>query len=89
MLITTTAFSAYVYHRAEQRIEQDAALLMELQLAQLIEHMDASPGAGGEWREFAQLLASSADPELRLGVAFFDPSGRRLISIGAAFVFRA
>ena len=84
MLITTTAFSAYVYHRAEQRIEQDAALLMELQLAQLIEHMDASPGSVGEWREFAQLLASSADPELRLGVAFFDPSGRRLISIGAA-----
>ncbi len=84
MLITTTAFSAYVYHRAAQRIEQDAGLLMELQLAQLIEHMDASPGAIGEWREFANLQASSGDPELRLGIEFFDPDGRRLVSVGAA-----
>jgi signal transduction histidine kinase len=84
MLITTSAFSAYVYHRAEQRIDQDAGLLMELQLAQLIEHMDASPGAVGEWREFANLQAASGDPELRLGIAFFDPEGRRLVSVGAA-----
>jgi len=84
MLITTSAFSAYVYHRAEQRIDRDAGLLMELQLAQLIEHMDAAPGAVGEWREFAELQASSGDPELRLGIEFFDPEGRRLVSVGAA-----
>jgi len=84
MLITTSAFSAYVYHRAEQRIDQNAGLLMELQLAQLIEHMDAAPGAVGEWREFANLQAASGDPELRLGIEFFDPEGRRLASIGAA-----
>jgi heavy metal sensor kinase len=84
MLITTSAFSAYVYHRAELRIEKDAGLLMELQLAQLIEHMDATPGAISEWREFADRQAASGDPELRLGVAYFDPDGRRLLSVGAA-----
>ena len=84
MLITTSAFSAYVYNRAEKRIDQDAGLLMELQLAQLIEHMDAAPGAVGEWREYADLQVSSGDPELRLGIEFFDPDGRRLVSVGAA-----
>jgi len=84
MLITTSAFSAYVYNRAEKRIDKDAGLLMELQLAQLIEHMDASPGSVGDWREFADLQISSGDPELRLGIEFFDPEGRRLISVGAA-----
>ncbi|MCX5739497.1 MAG: ATP-binding protein [Proteobacteria bacterium] len=84
MLITTSAFSAYVYNRAEKRIDQDAGLLMELQLAQLIEHMDATPGAVGEWREYADLQVSSSDPELRLGIEFFDPDGRRLVSVGAA-----
>jgi heavy metal sensor kinase len=84
MLVTTAAFSAYVYHRAEQRIERDAGLLLELQLAQLIEHMDATPGEIGDWREFADRQASSGDPELRLGIEFFDPEGRRLVSVGAA-----
>ena len=84
MLITTSAFSAYVYHRAEQRINKDSRLLMELQLAQLIEHMDATPGAVGEWREFADRQASSGDPELRIGIDYFDPAGQRLVSVGAA-----
>ena len=84
MLVTTSALSAYVYHRAEQRIDKDAGLLMELQLAQLIEHMDATPGAIGEWREFAERQASSGDPELRLGVEYFDPDGRLLVSAGIA-----
>ena len=84
MLITTAGFSAYVYHRAEQRIEADAGLLLELQLAQLIEHMDATPGEIGDWREFAERQAASGDPELRLGIEFFDPEGRRLVSVGAA-----
>jgi len=82
--ITTSAFSAYVYHRAEQRINKDSRLLMELQLAQLIEHMDATPGAVGEWREFADRQASSGDPELRIGIDYFDPAGQRLVSVGAA-----
>ena len=84
MLVTTSAFSAYVYHRAEQRIDKDAGLLLELQLAQLIEHMDATPGAVGEWREFAERQASSGDPELRIGIEYFDPEGRSLVSAGAA-----
>ncbi len=48
---------------------------MELQLAQLIEHMDATPGAVGEWREFADRQVSSGDPDLRIGIEFFDPEG--------------
>ena len=82
--ITMSAFSTYVYHRAEQRINKDSRLLMELQLAQILEHMDASPGAVGEWREFADRQASSGDSELRIGIDFFDPDGRRLLSVGAA-----
>lgn len=84
MLITTSAFSAFVYARAEQRIRKDAGLLMELQLAQLLAYIDAHPGAVEEWREFAERQAQGADPELRVGVQFFHTDGRPATSVGAA-----
>jgi heavy metal sensor kinase len=84
MLVTTSVFSAYVYRRAEKRIQKDAGLLMELQLAQLVAFVDDHPGAIGEWRDFAQRLAEGADPELRIGVHFYDTEGRALASVAAA-----
>lgn len=84
MLITTSAFSVFVYHRVEQRIQKDAGLLMELQLAQLIAYIDDHPGATREWAVFGDRLVEGADPELRLGIEFFDLDGRSVGSVGAA-----
>ena len=53
--ITTAAFSAYVYHRAEQRIHKDSGLLMELQ-------PDAIPNAANLDPEFTN---PPFDPEQR------------------------
>jgi heavy metal sensor kinase len=84
MLITTSLFSIFVYSRAERRIRKDAALLMEMQLAQLVSHVDSHPGAVEEWKAFAERQAEGADPDLRVGVQFFHPDGRPAASVGAA-----
>jgi heavy metal sensor kinase len=84
MLISTSLFSIFVYTRAERRIRKDAALLMEMQLAQLVSYVDSHPGAVEEWRAFAERQAQGADPELRVGIQFFHPDGRPAASVGAA-----
>lgn len=85
MLVTASAFSAYVYERAERGIEKDAKTLVKLQLAQVLEYMAAHPGDPASWTAFAQRQVSAADPDLRLGLSLYDPEGAIVHEAGSAF----
>jgi len=85
MLVTTSAFSAYVYERAERGIEKDAKTLVKLQLAQVLEYMAAHPRDVASWTAFAQRQVGAADPDLRLGISIFDPKGAIVHEAGSAF----
>lgn len=85
LLVTVSAFSAYVYERAERGIEKDAKTLIKLQLAQVLEYMEAHPGDTESWVAFVQRHVSAADPDLRLGISIFDAEGRPVHDAGSAF----
>jgi len=85
MLVTASAFSAYVYERAERGIEKDAKTLIKLQIAQMLEFMEAHPGDVGGWTAFAQRQVGAADPDLRLGISIFDRDGKVVHEAGSAF----
>lgn len=85
MLVTASAFSAYVYERAERGIEKDAKTLVKLQLAQVLEYMAEHPGDHSGWTAFAQRQVGAADPDLRLGIAIYAPDGRVVHEAGSAF----
>lgn len=85
MLVTASAFSAYVYERAERGIEKDAKTLIKLQVAQVLEYMAAHPGDPSAWTAFAQRQVGAADPDLRLGISIHSPDGRVVHEAGSAF----
>lgn len=85
MLVTASAFSAYVYERAERGIEKDAKTLVKLQIAQVLEYMEAHPNDVGSWTAFAQRQVGAADPDLRLGISIFDHDGDIVHEAGSAF----
>lgn len=85
MLVTASAFSAYVYERAERGIEKDAKTLIKLQLAQVLEYMEAHPGDHASWTAFAQRQVGAADPDLRLGISIYDLDGKVVHEAGSAF----
>lgn len=85
MLFTASAFSAYVYERAERGIEKDAKTLIKLQLAQVLEFMEEHPRDPTEWTAFAQRQVGAADPDLRLGISIFDTDGEVVHEAGSAF----
>lgn len=85
MLFTASAFSAYVYERAERGIEKDAKTLVKLQLAQVLEFMEEHPGNPTEWTAFAQRQVGAADPDLRLGISIYDTKGEVVHEAGSAF----
>ncbi len=85
MLVTASAFSAYVYERVERATEKDAKTLIKLQLAQTLEFLDVHAEQPEEWTAFARRQVSAADPDLRLGIEIFDPAGRLVVEAGSAY----
>ncbi len=84
MLVTASAFSAYVYERAERATEKDAKTLIKLQLAQAFEFIETHPGQPEQWAAFAQRQAVAADPDLRFGIEIFDADDRLVAEAGSA-----
>ena len=84
MLLTTSGFSLYVYERAERRLDEDAKVLIELQLDQILEYVDAHPGDVASWQAQASRQVTAADPDLRLGLQIFDAKGGEAIAVGSA-----
>jgi heavy metal sensor kinase len=84
MLVTASAFSAYVYERAERATEKDAKTLIKLQLAQASEFLETHPQEPDQWATFAQRQVDAADPVLRLGVEMFDSADRLVVEAGSA-----
>ncbi len=84
MLVTASAFSAYVYERAERSTEKDAKTLIKLQLAQAFEFIQVHADQPEEWAAFAQRQVDAADPDLRLGIEIFDVHDRLVVEAGSA-----
>jgi len=84
MLLTVSGFSMYVYERAESRFDNDAKVLIDLQLDQLLEFVDAHPGDVDNWRAQALRQVVAADPDLRLGIQIFDAAGGEVVAAGSA-----
>jgi heavy metal sensor kinase len=84
VLVTASAFSAFVYERAERGIDRDAKVLMRLQLDQILQYVDAHPDSPGVWSIFAGRQVAAADPDLRLGIQIFDRYGALVASAGSA-----
>lgn len=84
MLVTASAFSAYVYERAERSTDKDAKTLIKLQLAQALEFIQAHAGEPELWPAFAHRQVVAADPDLRLGIEIFDVDGQLVVEAGSA-----
>ncbi len=85
MLVTASAFSAYVYERAERSTEKDAKTLIKLQLAQTFEFLQVHADQPEAWAAFAQRQVAAADPDLRLGMEIFDVHDRLVVAAGSAY----
>ena len=83
MLLTVSGFSVYVYERAESRFDNDAKVLIDLQLDQLLEFVQAHPGDVEGWRAQSARQVVAADPDLRLGLQIFDAEGHELVAAGS------
>jgi signal transduction histidine kinase len=84
MLLTVSGFSIYVYERAESRFDNDAKVLIDLQLDQLLEYVATHPGDIESWRAQTTRQVAAADPDLRLGIQIFDVDGREVVAAGSA-----
>ena len=84
MLLTTSIFSIYVYERAERRLDNDARVLIDLQVDQLLEYVDGHPGDIEGWRAQATRQVTAADPDLRLGIQIFAANGEEVVAVGSA-----
>jgi heavy metal sensor kinase len=84
MLVTVCVFSFYVYDRAQERIQNDARVLMKLQLSQALEFVRSHPGDVGSWSSFAERQVAGADPDLRLGLQIYGPDLKPVVEAGSA-----
>ncbi|HVP30241.1 MAG TPA: ATP-binding protein [Myxococcota bacterium] len=76
LLIAVTVFGLYAYGRIARRMEQDAQLLLELQVNQVLADLDRHGADPSALTAAVQARAVAADPGLKLGIAVFTPDGR-------------
>ena len=64
-----------MYFRIDQRFEQDARFLVDLQLEELAEHLDEGADHDPRLRRDARPQHEAAGPDLKLGLQVFDARG--------------
>lgn len=83
MLLAVSLLAAYTYFRIEQRFLQDARFLVDLQLKELVETLEAVPVDDPAFRAILERSTEVAGPDLKLGLQVFDAAGRLRIAEGA------
>jgi signal transduction histidine kinase len=80
VLVTFALLAAYTYQEMRDRVKRDAKLLLELQIAELIDLVGEK--ADSRKLEAHVAILTEAEPRLRLSVQFFDASGSAIAGSG-------
>lgn len=83
MLLAVSLLAAYTYFRINQRFLQDARFLVDLQLKEVVETLEAVPVDDPVFRAILERSTEVAGPDLKLGLQVFDADGKLLIAEGS------
>jgi len=89
MAVTTTVFGWVVYEQVAQRINREAALLVEVSLRDLAEAYESQSREHPrervlEWmEEHARIALHRSEPDLGLGIELLDAQGARVLAAGS------
>lgn len=87
--VTLTVVALFVYAQVTQRVNRDARLLLEIQVADLADALESQraehdPDHVRAWfGGYARRVVENSDPSLGLGVELRDASGERLAAAGS------
>jgi heavy metal sensor kinase len=83
MLLAVSLLAAYTYFRIDQRFEQDARFLVDLQLKELADILGEVPISDPTFAMMVDRSIEAAGPDLKLGLQVFDAQGRLVIAEGS------
>jgi heavy metal sensor kinase len=83
MLLAVSLLAAYTYFRIDQRFEQDARFLVDLQLKELADILAEVPISDPEFGNMIDRSIEAAGPDLKLGLQVFDRDRKLLIAEGS------
>lgn len=83
MLLAVSLLAAYTYLRIDQRFHQDARFLVDLQLKELVETLEAVPVGDPVLEAILERSIEAAGPDLKLGIQVFDAQGNQLLAKGS------
>jgi heavy metal sensor kinase len=83
MLLAVSLLAAYTYFRIDQRFEQDARFLVDLQLKELADILAEVPISDPSFSVMLDRSIEAAGPDLKLGLQVFDAQGKLVIAEGA------
>jgi heavy metal sensor kinase len=83
MLLAVSLLAAYTYFRIDQRFEQDARFLVDLQLKELANILAEVPIDDPNFGVMLDRSIEAAGPDLKLGLQVFDAEGKLLIAQGS------
>jgi len=83
MLLAVSLLATYTYFRIDQRFLQDARFLVDLQLKEVMETLEAVPVDDPAFRAILERSTEVAGPDLKLGLQVFDAEGKLLIAEGS------
>jgi heavy metal sensor kinase len=83
MLLAVSLLAAYTYLRIDQRFHQDARFLVDLQLKELVETLEAVPVGDAALEGILERSIEAAGPDLKLGIQIFDAQGRQVLAKGS------
>jgi heavy metal sensor kinase len=83
LLVTVSIFGSYTYSRIAARTEQDAKLVLALQVEELMEAIDRAGVASNSVANSLDRSVTVAESDLKLGLQVFDTQGRLLHAGGS------
>jgi heavy metal sensor kinase len=82
LLVTVSIFAVHTYTRVVSRTENDAKLLLELQVKEVAEAIEDSSPTAPSVVESVERNISIAEPDLKLGIRIFNANGTVLLERG-------
>ncbi len=83
LLVTVSIFAVFTYTEIAHRTLHDAELVLDLQVSEAVEALRAAGGRVAQVRDTVERSVSSADDDLKLGLALYDEAGQRLFAEGS------
>ncbi len=89
MLVTVVILALLVYDRVERRIQQDAELLLDFQVHEVVAALGRHGGDRARFEEWLDEKTEVGDRMVDLGVALFDEQDRPVLAKGVLAQVRA